>query len=359
MRFRQSRTRTYKSDLMDEKLLDSLVDEAIEKMTYWKWSSFCISTNIPKEWMSGEEEEWDKKFDDSSQSVKNQVNSFIIKKICSATKKKYDPLNADGKLVFDLQSKKLSVEFEPVFIFGRYHKLEPGLSQSRWVCGKCEGDGCFKCDWKGKYYVSVEELMGEPIKEVAQASNYFLHASGREDVDVVNLAGRPFVLELEKPKIRNLNLKDIENQVNLGKKILIQDLKFVSRGFVEAVTESHFEKEYEAEVEFSEDVNKKIVNAICDIAGRDIVQRTPKRVAHRRADLKREREILFISCVKFEGNTATFRILAEAGTYIKELINGDGGRTETSFAGVSGFQAKCVNLKLIKIHDDFLDFILS
>ena len=344
---------------IDKKLFEGLVREAAEKISYWNWDSFAISTQIPKEWIVQEEKDWDKKLDGKCTSVKNAVNSRLIHEIASATGKKYDPINADGRISFDFSSKKVSAEFEPVFVFGRYKKLEAGLSQSRWMCGKCEGDGCFKCDWKGKYYVSVEELMGDVFKEITEAKDYSLHASGREDVDVVNLAGRPFVLELIKPKNRKIDLGTIAAKINADKKVEVLNLRIVSRGFVEAVTESHFEKEYETEVEFSKDIDEGTIAKILAFAGKIVVQRTPKRVAHRRADLKRQRKIVGITFLGREGNVARFRILAEAGTYIKELVHGDAGRTETSFSSIAGCDAKCVSLKVTKIYDEFLDVILS
>ncbi len=86
-------------------------------------------------------------------------------------------------------------------------------------------------------------------------------------------------------------------------------------------------------------------------------QRTPKRVAHRRADLERKRKVLSVTLVSHSKNKATFSILAEAGTYIKELVHGDEGRTVPNFSSILGCEAKCTNLKVTKIYDEFLDFI--
>ncbi|MFA6530174.1 MAG: tRNA pseudouridine(54/55) synthase Pus10 [Candidatus Micrarchaeia archaeon] len=343
---------------MDNELLGPLIDEAAEKIKYWKWDSFSISTKIKNEWLISEENGWDKKLDRKSVSIKGSLNSQIIKALAKKTGKEYNPVNSDGKVVFDFSSNSVSVEFEPIFIFGRYKKLEAGLSQSRWLCGKCEGDGCFKCDWKGRYYVSVEELIGEIFKESSNSKDYVLHASGREDVDVVNLAGRSFVLEITQPKNRKLDLKELMEKVNSGKKVEISNLKIVPRGFVEVVTESHFEKEYEADVEFFGPIDEAMINKIVSFAGKKIIQRTPKRVAHRRADLKRVRKIVSIDYLGVVDSLHKFRICAEAGTYIKELINGDDGRTEHSFAQMTGIAASCKTLKVTRIYDEFLDVVL-
>jgi len=341
----------------EEPELQQMIEKAANEIKSHGWKKFAISTKIPEQWLVEEEKEWDARLDERCQSIKNSTNAKIVKLLYTATGKNYDPANPDGRVVFDLSSKNVSVEFEPIFIFGRYKKLEAGLSQSRWICQKCEGDGCFKCDWKGKYYISVEELMGDPFKEATKSSNYALHASGREDVDVVNTAGRSFVLELIKPKNREINLDEITKKINSEGRIELLTIRLVPRSFVEVVTESHFEKEYEAEVEFSKEVTGEDIAKLLALSGQMLNQRTPKRVAHRRADLERKRKVLSVELVSHSKNKASFSILAEAGTYIKELVNGDGGRTNPSFSGILGCEAKCTNLKVTKIYDEFLDFI--
>jgi tRNA pseudouridine synthase 10 len=45
-------------------------------------------------------------------------------------------------------------------------------------------------------------------------------------------------------------------------------------------------------------------------------------------------------------------VRAQAGTYIKELVSGDGGRTEPCVAGVLGAGAACVELDVLDIHTE-------
>ena len=50
------------------------------------------------------------------------------------------------------------------------------------------------------------------------------------------------------------------------------------------------------------------------------------------------------------GSEATVEITAEAGTYVKEFINGDGGRTKGSLSEVYGNNLDVLELDVIKIH---------
>src|SRR5262249_13749108 len=95
------------------------------------------------------------------------------------------------------------------------------------------------------------------------------------------------------------------------------------------------------------------------IEGKTLLQQTPSRVSHRRADLVRHRKVKHLEVVNLDGNRATILVKAEAGTYIKELISGDGGRTKPSVAGELGIKAECRRLEVTMIDDGFLDQCLA
>jgi tRNA pseudouridine synthase 10 len=72
-------------------------------------------------------------------------------------------------------------------------------------------------------------------------------------------------------------------------------------------------------------------------------------VAHRRADRIRKREVSAIRVKKVEGKRLVVEIQAEAGTYVKELVSGDSGRTRTSFSSLTGKNCKCIELDVIRV----------
>ncbi len=326
--------------------IDGLIEEAAEKID----SDFSVSTRIPKKWLEREELLFDFHL---TESIKTIANRYINRKLHEKTGKDFGP-EMDLKVVFDIDKGEVSVEPNELFVFGRYQKLVPGISQTRWTCKNCNGKGCEKCKGKGKMYSSVEEKIGEIMKGEADARDYTLHASGREDIDVITTAKRPFVMQLSAAKNRKPDLKKIEGGIAKGKEVAVHDLKIVKRGAVELVASSHFDKEYEAEVEFEKEPDERQIESVLSLEGKTIEQKTPERVAHRRAKLTRRRRILGVKLVSKEGNRAEFRIKTEAGTYIKELITGDEGRTEPNFSSLSGMKTKCANLKVVGIEDEFL-----
>lgn len=330
-------------------LTDDMLKEAERILKQEKPATFCISTKIPKDWLAREEKAWDVKL---GESIKNRLNRMVKGRLSGLAKYQND---GDVRIVFDYSDGKVSLIRNDLFVFGRYLKHKAGLSQSRWRCRKCLGKGCGECEGKGKYYESVEERIGEPLKALSGSEDYVLHASGREDVDATNSAGRIFVLMLKSPQNREINLEEASGRIAESGEVSVAGLKFVKRGFVEVVTESHFDKTYTAEAEFGRSLEGKDIEAIHSLAGKTLSQRTPKRVSHRRADLVRRRKIKEIVVKSHEGDKATISIKAEAGTYIKELISGDEGRTEPSIAGLLGTSAKCTSLDVSEIDDGFLE----
>ena len=89
-----------------------------------------------------------------------------------------------------------------------------------------------------------------------------------------------------------------------------------------------------------------------------IDQQTPNRVAHRRSDLLRKRIIKDLSVVSHEANKVKIKIFCEPGTYIKELISSDKGRTNPSISSLLKCEAKCIDLIVSKINDGFLDLVV-
>ncbi len=100
-----------------------------------------------------------------------------------------------------------------------------------------------------------------------------------------------------------------------------------------------------------------ILEIMTNLQGCTLAQRTPERVAHRRADKIRKRKVLETSEPSVEVQDdrsiiAEFSLRCESGTYVKETVHGDGGRTQPSVASL--IKAKCTVewLDVADIHAD-------
>lgn len=205
----------------------------------------------------------------------------------------------------------------------------------------------------------MEGLISPEFVKEFQATGSKFHGAGREDIDVRMLGtGRPFILELNNPKIRKLELNKIMERVNQiqEKKVNIRNLEYSSKkNVIKIKAESaNIRKVYkalvESEIDFKvEDFNHKLKELRIKLENQIIAQRTPNRVSHRRADLIRKKTIFKIEGQHLKSNLYEFTIETQGGTYIKELISGDNGRTIPSFSEIFETLLLCKELDVIEI----------
>jgi tRNA pseudouridine synthase 10 len=118
------------------------------------------------------------------------------------------------------------------------------------------------------------------------------------------------------------------------------------------IKESTHPKTYRVRVRFQHAVDHgKLNELVAALAGKPISQLTPNRVAHRRANLERKRTVRDLKVESVEGPEVVFVVEADSGTYIKELMHGDEGRTKPNVAEFVGVPCQVIELDVIGIGD--------
>jgi len=297
-----------------------------------------------------------------AESFKNHFNREVGKELSLILNKPAEFRMPDITIIYSIKFRSfdLTLLLRSIFIYGRYNKFVRGIPQTHWDCRLCRGKGCESCKFTGKQYpTSVEELMSPKFVTEAKAEGSKFHGAGREDIDVKMLGtGRPFVLELINPKVRTLDLKKIQNKVNKSnkRKIKINDLQYSSKERVKnlKLSAENTKKVYNAIVISKEAISKSQFDVLLKklmivYEKQNLQQRTPIRVSHRRADKIREKKIFRVEGKLIKPNVSEFIVEAQGGTYIKELISGDNGRTTPSFSDIFGFSLECKKLDVIQI----------
>ena len=339
-------------------ILPALVESALSQSGGFEWKTFAISSSFSRALLLREAEVATGALPGQYTSLKNSVNSAISEKIAKATGKKNDQRASDASFEFDFTAKKAIARPMQLYIHGHYVKLARGFCQSRWHCSECGGKGCESCSGSGMNYPSVEEEIGKVLMPAFGAAGCTLHASGREDVDVRCLgSGRPFVMELASPKKRSADLAALEREFAKNENVRAIGLRAVHKAFIDSVCNSHFEKEYEAIVSADRALTAKDAKKIGALSGTVLNQYTPTRVLARRTDMLRKRTVYRISAQAMGSGKLKLHILAEAGTYIKEFIHSDVGRTKPSISSTLGCSAACDSLDVVAIHDYFLETV--
>ena len=343
---------------------EAFVEKAKEKSQDIEFNNFLVGSS-PNSKIINREDVFKGEFSLlESESFKSHFNREVGKKLMEILGK--DPNFEEPDLLFIYNLKYDSFEIElvikPLFISGRYNKYIRGIPQTHWGCFKCKGKGCDLCNFTGKQYqFSVEEFISPEFLRSTEAEDSKFHGAGREDIDVRMLGtGRPFILELRKVKRRksSINLIEIQNkvnQINEGK-VRITDLKFSNKKEVINIkSESqNTRKVYEALVEAEQPIEigefqKKLDQLKSKLENQIISQRTPIRVSHRRSDLTRKKLIYKIEGEFIKSNLYKFTIETQGGTYVKELIHGDEGRTSPSVTEVFEIPLICKQLDVIEI----------
>lgn len=337
--------------------LDFYAKSAVETMNAVEWNSFLVGSKFEEEVLAKEERIWMSTSAQHAEAIKSEFNREVGKKISQLTGKDVDFDEPDCVAIVDTRFDTINLEIRPLFIYGRYKKYVRGIPQTRWLCRNCMGKGCKRCNGKGKMYeTSVQELIAEKVMLATQGKEHFFHGMGREDIDVRMLGnGRPFILEIREPVIRTIDLKKLENEINdfAAGKVSVEKLRIVSGKKVEEIKEEKCRKRYSATVEIAGTCTKEMLEkSINDLREKDIYQETPNRVLHRRSDIRRVRHIYDVLLNWVDGNTAGLEIECEAGTYVKELISGDGGRTRPSLTEILGIPCRVKELDVIWIHDE-------
>ena len=297
-----------------------------------------------------------------SESFKNHFNREVGKLIERQIGRLVEFKIPDIVFLYNLSYKDflITLQINPIFIYGKYRKFQRGIPQTHWLCRNCKGKGCKECNGTGKQYpTSVEEKISKLFVKYSKATESKFHGAGREDIDARMLgSGRPFVLQLFRPKIRKLNLQKLEKEINKKnkKKIEIFDLRYSTRKeMISLKAGAKFSKKtYEALVELEKNIDnlmfeKKLIDLKENLENKIVFQNTPQRVLHRRADLTRKKEIFEINGSLINSKHANFTIKTIGGTYIKELISGDEGRTTPSFSEIFGFKMVCKELDVLDI----------
>lgn len=253
---------------------------------------------------------------------------------------------------YPIEMTSVTIKGPIIFVAGRYCKFSRRLSQSPWVL-----------DGKKVMEDSVQQYITEQIFDFFQVpeNTIVFSASGREDVDVRCLDnGRPFILEIpdaKKAHIPHDIARKMEQNVNKCSKITIKDLQVVTRESTALLRHGEEDKKkvYRALCALKVPVTDEILKKLTIPEGFTINQTTPIRVLHRRPLLVRPRRIYCMSASRtnVSEKALVLDVTTQAGTYVKELVHSDFGRTSPSCKNLIGEEIDLVALDVMAIDLDW------
>lgn len=243
----------------------------------------------------------------------------------------------------------LQCQQAPLYMAGRYNKYSRDLPQTPWFV-----------DGERKLGSSVQELICGILNQTVHAEDIKFSSSGREDVDVRCLGnGRPFVVEFINPQRTKLSRDQILSlQVainNSTKLIRVRDLQIVDKKDLKNLKEGEEEKTkaYCALCIAPKGYDSSNLEALSKMPQLVVHQRTPLRVLHRRPLATRPRAILSMKAHPVDQHFFKLHLTTQAGTYIKEFVHGDLGRTVPNLGKILGCQVDIIALDVEKVALDW------
>lgn len=334
--------------------LDVFAEAVAEKVNEVESRNFLVGCHADPRALKMEKEIWEKYGLQNYESIKTELNREIGKVALPMIHRPVEFKNPQCVACIDTRFADVKLDLSPVFIKGRYNKLSREIPQTIWPCRMCHGKGCERCHNTGKMYqTSVQEIIGDIALKMCDGQEHFFHGMGREDIDALCLGeGRPFVLEISQPRRREIDLDELEMLANQSELAQYHYLQFTERSEVARTKTATPTKTYRVLVKADGKVNKERVNEVAtSFKNVHLDQRTPKRVEHRRADLVRDREILWVEAEVLGDDTFSLTLETQSGTYVKEFVSGDDGRCVPSFSQALGIQCRVETLDVIAINE--------
>jgi tRNA pseudouridine synthase 10 len=265
-----------------------------------------------------------------------------------------DLINSNNKLIEEI-NQKLTLDFlcqnffldfriniAPFYIFGNYIKLDREIGQSRFLSK----------DGVKLSLSSVDEELKSFLKNVFlnKEEDLIMSAGGREDRDVRMLGnGRAFIYTVYNAKKHySLDFSSINIELNKTlKKVKVNGLRICTKKNFNILKKAESEKVkiYTAFVWSKEEITKEVCDKIHKIKDLLINQITPLRVLHKRVLKTREKFIYEVKIIEIiNPHFMIIEIQSSAGTYIKEFVNGDLGRTYPSLGDIIGNECDIIQL---------------
>ncbi|KAM6972113.1 tRNA pseudouridine synthase Pus10 [Aplochiton taeniatus] len=236
-----------------------------------------------------------------------------------------------------------------IFVAGRYNKFSRTLPQTPWII-----------DGERRMESSVEELIAAPLLSSFKADGLNFSSSGREDVDVRTLGkGRPFAMELLNPhcsKFNKAEIRQFQEAINQSSdKIRVRDLQLVSRDAMMHMKEGEEDKtkSYTALIWTRKAIEKEDIAFINDIKELKLDQKTPLRVLHRRPLAVRQRLVHNMSTRFLDSHHFYLELKTQAGTYIKEFVHSDFGRTKPNLSELLKTDTDIIELDVESVDVDW------
>ncbi|PFX29421.1 putative tRNA pseudouridine synthase Pus10 [Stylophora pistillata] len=231
---------------------------------------------------------------------------------------------------FTMELSQITCAHDSIYIAGRYNKYSRTLPQTPWLIDNVR---------------LRESSVEEKICDLVTAK--------------VRCDGRPFLVELINPRLTRLKESffiELQKEINFSHSdIAIRNLQQVTKEqcLVLKDAETNKTKTYKALIWTENEITDEQLQKLNGMKDVKIYQKTPLRVLHRRPLAVRERYIFSMTAERIDSNHWNLFLKTQAGTYVKEFVHGDFGRTKPSLGDLLHTETDILELDVESVDVDW------
>ena len=312
--------------------LDEIVSSITKSTSNYQFKTFLVGASLPQSILDKEDEVRSRLKIKGKENIKSQITRMISGKFADASGKSVDYSRPDLTVLVSMVDDTVSVTSRSIWLRATYKKLVRGVPQRASMCRVCNGLGCAECNYTGKRGTSVQSIAGTYFAEVFKAESCnFVWLGSEDEMSLVEGSGRPFYVEVVRPKRRS---------IRHAKNARMQPLVFRSDVGVEianiALLKSKPVDIPQFEISARIHLRKKGTTQEGSINAEAIQAKFNETFVNVRLSRKYrtvQRKIRSIDVQFDEGNsTATIVIDCDGGIPLKKFVTGEDGTVEPNLA---------------------------
>ncbi len=320
-------------NLMPE--LDTFLNKILDMSKEYEFSTFLIGAILKPSILDRDDIIRSKFKLRGIAGIKSDVTREMGKQFGKKTRTKVDYQSPDIVFTIDFKKDQCDIKPKALFLQGRYTKEARGIPQKQISCNRCDGKGCFVCDFHGiSEFNSVEGHIAKFLFEKFGAQQAKITWIGSEDQSSLVLGnGRPFFVKMINPHKRKVT---IPKKVKLGN-VSVLNLRTVSKIPNDQIK---FKTDVMLEITTEKDLTPDALDVL------EGLKEMPITISEN-VSWKNQKRIYDIKVKKLDTKSFTVLMTLDGGIPLKRLVTGN--NVEPSISMLLENASKCTTFDFHKI----------
>lgn len=183
--------------------LDVVEAKIVDKLEEFEYNTFLIGASVAPSLLDREDELRSRFKIKGKESLKSEITRLLTERISRKTGKRPDFARPDVTVLITTSDQSISVVPRSIWLCARYTKSTRGIPQRASVCKTCSGLGCAECGYRGMLGMSIQSVASDFFcREFNAEACNFIWLGSEDENSLVGGSGRPFYIEVVRPKKR-------------------------------------------------------------------------------------------------------------------------------------------------------------